>query len=356
MKARHFAVYMMIIVCLSFVVACGQTPGQKTNSGSSSSAPWMQSAGSGEVLASVNGINIYMDEYKKRMEKQSPYIRARYNTIEKRKEFLESMVRFELLAQAAIDKGLDKDPDVIRAAKQVMTQKLMQVEFEEKTKREDIPEEQMRTYYDEHKSEYNKAAMRRASHILISIPADANKTLVKAAQKKANKIFKEAKASKNNPNSFRKLAKEYSEDKATKTHGGDVGYFARTEDGGSRLKEFSDAVFKMGKINDISGPIRTKLGFHIVRLTGKRDKIERSYEQVRTQIQHRLFKENRTKMFDDFISQLNKKAKININEKLLDSYNPIGNDKNPLKNNTAGKTKKAKAPKATDKKSDVKKK
>lgn len=341
MKIGHFVICSLFLAVIIMSSACGETESKQTaKEANNNTAPWMMSTGSGDVLADVNGVKIYMDEYKGRMEKQSPYIRARYGSAEKRKEFLDSMIRFELLAQAAVAKGLDKDPDVIRAAKQVMTQKLMQVEFEEGMDKNDIPEAELRKYYEENSSEYNKPAMRRASHILIKVTEDAKDSAVKKAKQKAEKIYKEALSSKKNPNSFRKLAKKYSDDKATKDHGGDLGYFSKTEEGGQMLKEFSEVAFSMDKINDISKPVRTKMGFHIIRLTGKRDKITRSFEQVKTQIQHRIFKERRKKKFDDFIEDLNKNAKIEINEKLLESYNPIGANKTEKKNSAAEQKKK----------------
>lgn len=325
---RFLHVQMLTItLCFLLLIACGDCKkecakqGTAAGSGDSSDqSPWNQNTGSGEVLATVNGIKIYMSEFKERMEKQSPYIQARYNTLEKRKEFIDSMIRFELLSQAAVDRGFHKDPEVVRAAKQVMTQTLMREEFENKVKREDITDEELRAYYDENQKDYNKPAMRRASHILVKVAENADKAAWSKAKKKAMNFYKEAKSEKKNPNSFRKLAGKHSEDTANKNRGGDLGYFAKTEDGGPMVKEFSDTAFAMEKINDISKPIRTKFGYHIVRLTGKRDKIERTFDQVKGQIQHRLFKERRTTMFDKFVKELNDKAKIDIDEKLLEAY------------------------------------
>ncbi len=339
-RLMGLAIAGSILFCLT---ACGNgQPVAKTSpseSGSNASA-WFQATGTGDVVAEINGTKIYMDEFKERMEKQSPYIRARYNTLEKKKEFLENMVRFELLAQAAIDKGYHQDPEVIRSAKQVMTQKLMRSEFESKIKREDITDEEMKAYYDEHRSEYNKPAMRRASHILIKVDEKADKKTEAEAKKRAMKVFNEAKKDSKNPNAFRKLAAKYSEDTSNKNRGGDLGYFAQTEEGGPMVKEFSEAVFKMKDINDIAKPVRTKFGFHIIRLTGKRDKIERSFDQVKGQIQHRLFKERRTSLFDQFVDDLKKKANISIHDNILEAYAIPG---------TAAKDKEAKAEKIDEK-------
>lgn len=347
---RKIMVYLWIVLLgASVAIACSKQCPTKDGE-SSSDAPWFQAGGKGDVLAEVNNSKIYMDEFKARMEKQSPYIRARYDSVEKKKEFLDNMIRFELMAQAAIDKGYHKDPEVIRSAKQVMTQRLMRNEFENKFKREDITEEEMKKYYDEHQSEYNKPPMRRAAHILIKVTEDSPEKWREAKQK-ALEVLKEAKKTKDNMGEFRKLAAKYSEDTSNKNRGGDLGYFASTEDGGPMVKEFSEAAFKINAINDISGPIKTKFGYHIIRMTGKRDKIERTFDQVKGQIQHRLYKEKRTTMFDKFVTDLKAKAKINMNEQLLANYDPTGGDKAKGKKKEGIKPEKRKPGKVIPKKS-----
>ena len=326
MKAAPIYKIFAVIALGLLLIGCGnQSPGTQEGSLETKGARnWLQPEGKGEVLATVNGIDVYMEEFKERIEKQSPYIRTRYNSLEKKKEFLDNIIRFELLAQAAVERGYMNDPEVIRSAKQVMTQKLMREEFETKIKREDITEEDMKKYYDEHKSDYNKPAMRRASHILIKVPADAEAARWKKALEEAKKIVKEARANKGNPNHFRQLAAKKSQDESNKNRGGDLGYFARTEEGGPMVKEFSDTALKLEKINDISDPVKTKFGYHVIRLTGKRDKIERNFDQVKGQIQHRLYKEKRTRMFDEFVTKLKEAAEIEIDDKLLTDYQVPG--------------------------------
>lgn len=292
-------------------------------SGSNGVPSWLQPEGKGEVVATINGMNIYMDEFKDRMEKQSPYIRSRYDSLDKKKEFLENMVKFELLAQEAAKRGYDKDAEVLRAAKQVMTQRLMREDFEEKIKQNDISEADKQKFFEEHKSEYNKPAMRRASHILIKVNEGASEKDWAAAQKKAQQVLKEVKATKpDDPNAFRDLVTKYSDDEANKTRGGDLGYFAATAEGGPMAQEFSDATFAIANVNDVAGPVRTKFGWHVIRLTGVRDKIERTYEQVKGQIEHRLFKDLRTKKYDEFMENLRKSANVTINDNVLNAYNP----------------------------------
>ena len=83
-------------------------------------------------LAKIDDVTITLGEFQERINRQSPYIRARYTSLEQKKEFLDSLVKFEILAKEAYKRGLDKDPEVVRTMKQVMIQKLMRDEFDTK--------------------------------------------------------------------------------------------------------------------------------------------------------------------------------------------------------------------------------
>src|SRR5207248_2178327 len=83
-------------------------------------------------LAKIDDVTITLGEFQDRINRQSPYIRARYTSLEQKKEFLNSLVQFEVLAKEAFRRGIDKDPDVVRTMKQVMIQKLMRDEFDSK--------------------------------------------------------------------------------------------------------------------------------------------------------------------------------------------------------------------------------
>ena len=83
-------------------------------------------------IAKVDDVTITLGEFQDRINRQSPYVRQRYTSLEQKKEFLDSLIRFEVLAKEAERRGFDKDPEVIRTMKQVMIQKLMRDEFDAK--------------------------------------------------------------------------------------------------------------------------------------------------------------------------------------------------------------------------------
>ena len=318
----HINIAVVSIAVLFAAIACGGGKNSSTtvySSNKSDGNHWALNAApqnpKDTVIAEVGDVKIYKSEFMDRMEKQSPVMRARYNDLDRKKEFVDNMVRFELLAMAAIDQGLDKDPEVLRSAKQMMIQKLMRTTFENLVKPEDITDKEIEDYYVSHKKDYLQPEKRRVSHILIRVNNTSNPKEWEAALKKAREIRKEVVAAcKNDPEKFKTFAQKYSDDKANAALGGDLGYIARKEDNGRMVKEFTDAAFALQNINDISEPIKTKYGYHIIRLTGQTQRSEKSLDEVRNNIRNILHKQARTDAFDKFVAEQEKKYGIKIHE------------------------------------------
>jgi parvulin-like peptidyl-prolyl isomerase len=312
--------HVTLVTFLAFALIIAGCCGASDKADKAGSASFWQPAGSGDVLATVGNIKIYLSDFAAQLEQKPPYVRSRYNTDEKKKEFLDSLITFETLSQAAIEKGLDKDPKVVQAAKQTMIRLLMENEIEKKFTADDIPEADMKAYYDAHPEEFNNPERRRAAHILIKVAEDAPETQWQEARKKAEKVLAQVKAEKDQPNSFRKLAKEYSDDTATNNRGGDLSYFSRTEEGGPMVKAFSDAVFTIENTNDIVGPVRSKFGWHVIKLTGKLAERNRTFEQVMPRIKRKLFKERQQELFDKMVADMKARMNVQIDEKALSAY------------------------------------
>ncbi len=106
-------------------------------------------------------------------------------------------------------------------------------------------------YFDEHRAEFEQAEERRASHILISAPANAPDSEKAAARAKAEQLLDQLRKA---PQDFEKLARQHSQDlSGTAERGGDLGFFSRN----MMVKSFEDAVFQM-KLDEISNVVETK--------------------------------------------------------------------------------------------------
>jgi peptidyl-prolyl cis-trans isomerase D len=139
----------------------------------------------------------------------------------------------------------------------------------------DIPESEIRSQYlQDQKTLYSTPEKRRASHILIKVASDASPAQVKAAEDKIRNALKRVRSGED----FAKVAKEVSED-STAASGGDLSYFTRDQ----MVREFADATWVL-KVGEISQPVRSPFGFHVIRLTDVQTAHELTLEEARPQI------------------------------------------------------------------------
>jgi len=126
--------------------------------------------------------------------------------------------------------------------------------------------------YEKEKSRYVSAEQRLASHILVKVGGNGSPDDQKKALAKAGDIAKEAKAGK----PFAELAKQNSEDLGSKNQGGDLGWLEK----GTTDEAFETALFAMNK-GDISDPVLTSEGYHVIDLRDVRPGTTRSFEEVK---------------------------------------------------------------------------
>ena len=253
------------------------------------------SSGKGATLAQVDDTVITVGDFEDRLNNQSPYVRARYAGLEQKKEFLDNLVKFEVLASEAKKQGLDRDPEVVRTMKQVMIQKLLKQRFD-RMKAEDIPDADVQKYFDSHQEEFNRPPEVRVSMILVDDDAAAKKVLADPRSQGLENL------------GFRQLVSEYSIDQETKERGGDLRFF----DANNRElpRELVDAAFKLVNVGDLSPAVKTQRGVAILKLTGQRRALVRAVGEVSPQIRAKLFRERRQKMMDEYESSLRKQSKI----------------------------------------------
>jgi len=183
-----------------------------------------------------------------------------------------------------------------------------------------VEDKAVQDYYQKNDAQFSKPEAYRVSHIYVGTtnpdqegkadsPEDQEKAdrlmawIALDAKNKINKIYKELKSGKD----FTTLVKEYSEDESTRDKGGDLGelYLEHT------LPEIAK-VMKALKVNQTSEIIKTSLGYHIIKLTGKTPSHKTPLQEVKSDILNYLMKEETRKMRKDYVSRLREKADIKI--------------------------------------------
>lgn len=302
-----------LTVLLGIVLGYGLALGCQKRDAQSEAAPARAGAGANNAptqsaaelnapLAKIDDVTITLGEFQERINRQSPYIRQRYTSLEQKKEFLDSLIRFEILAKEGYRRGLDKDPEVVRTMKQVMIQQLMRDEFDSKITADTVTDDEMKTYYDANLGDYVKPEEVRASAIVVKNKAQAERVLLDA----------KGDAGKTNKG-FRDLVAKYSTDEDTKLRGGDLRYFdAQTKDVPAPVIA---AAFALVNTGDVSNVIDAGNGtFFILKQTGRRKATTKSFDEAKPQIRNKLFRDKRQQAQKDFVDKLRAQAKIDIDE------------------------------------------
>jgi peptidyl-prolyl cis-trans isomerase C len=329
-RHRHAALTLATLcsalVSLGTAVGCSGRKAQPdaaaaTTTGSGDRVHGLTKAQQAETLVKVGNETITVGDFAARLSEQSPYLRARYASPERRREFLDNMVRFELLAQEAHTKGYDRSDEVERTRKQMMIQAMMKAEFEDRVQLTDITDAEVRAYFESHRDEFDKPEQVRASHIVLRDRAAAQRVLTQVLAKRADIAF------------WRQTAERYNEDAETKDRFGDLRFFSRPaqrrDDEPVVPAAVAEAAFSLAQVGDIHPTlIQSPAGFHILKLTGKRAALHRTLEEASRPIRNRLWRERREQRVTDFIAGLRRDASVTIDEAALASLRvdiPEGN-------------------------------
>lgn len=168
----------------------------------------------------------------------------------------------------------------------------------------DVPpatEDEARAYYDKNQQMFNAPERVHAYHILIKVSDNPSDEEWAQAKKKAEEIA--AKARQKGAD-FEALAKQFSEDPGSAPNGGDLGYFRK----GQMVPEFEGAAFSL-PIGKVSAPVKTKFGYHIIKVTDKKKSGIIPYEEISGKIIQKLTDDRKREKWNTYFQELQAKVK-----------------------------------------------
>ena len=253
-----------------------------------------QAATSNDVVATINGKDLTKVEFDRRYKENIQIFKFTPPT---KANVLNDIINFELAVQEAKKQGLDKDPQIQERLNAVLYQSLVEKQLTEKFRSAvDVTEKEARDF-----CKRNPAV--RASHVFVALKPAA----LKSEEDAANKKIREAQAALSAGMKFEQAVTKFSEGYATEA-GGDIGY---------QTKDKLDPTFYMEtrklSMNEVSKPVRSQFGMHLIKLTGVQDCAKISIPEW----QRMVFDEKRAKIFEDFMRTLRAKAKVSVNDALI---------------------------------------
>ncbi|VAX33521.1 hypothetical protein MNBD_NITROSPIRAE01-994 [hydrothermal vent metagenome] len=243
-------------------------------------------AGEGETLAIVGGVPITKDLFEKRMSRLTNEQQGDFTTYEMKKELLDMLIATEVLHQEGVRRGLDKDAAIQAQVKEFLESILVR-EVVNLINRDVITDVNMKAYYKKNLAMFGEV---RANHVLVKTEKEALEVKTKLA----------------GGADFATIAKEVSIDPASAARGGDLGFFTKDR----MVEPFSKVAFALKK-GEISNPVKSPFGFHIIQKVESRE--PGAFESLTpTQVQNM-----RGIMINAEIDMLKDKAKISVNDKAL---------------------------------------
>ena len=225
---------------------------------------------------------------------------------------LDRLVRSELIRQSLLNeakaKGVDKKPDVVLMMERARDQALLQAYMTEVAKPPaGFPsDEDVKQAYEANKSSLATPPEFNLAQIFIAVPENADKATVTAATKKANDIAAKARAK---GTDFAKLAAEQSEQKETAAKGGELGWLPESQ----IIGEIRTAIAHSEK-GDVTGPIRSPSGFHIVKVLDKRAAGVRPLSEVRDTIANQMRLRRAQEIERNYIEGMVSRSQVTINQ------------------------------------------
>ena len=251
----------------------------------------------GTELAKVDGQSIRQADLDERLNAMPSYMREQFKTPQGRMRLLEGVVEEELFSREARATGLNKQADYEKEIDRVRKNILVKNYFDKVIQERSEPtEEEIAQYYEDHKSEFSYNEYARASHILVPTEEDAER------------VKRELDAGAD----FGELAATYSTDMMSRADGGRIPHVILPQQGIQglgQLPEFNKACFSM-QPGDISVPVKTAKGYHIIRLDERGVDYLLPLEDARQDVISRLRIEKRQNVQGTLVAELRTKYNV----------------------------------------------
>ena len=241
-----------------------------------------------KIVAVVNGKEIYEQDVLKFLNDMGPQMAMQFQSEEGIQRVVDELVNQELLYLDAVDSKMSEEADYEELLELAKVNLLKNYAFNKLVGKETVSEEEIEKFYNDYKENFQRPEMLNASHILVD------------SEEKANEIVEEIK----NGLSFEDAAMKYSSC-PSKEQGGNLGEFGK----GQMVPEFENAAFDMEE-GEISGPVKSQFGYHIIKLNEKLPESLSSMEEVHEEIKNQIVRMKQQDKYMNKVNELTEKYKV----------------------------------------------
>jgi peptidyl-prolyl cis-trans isomerase C len=252
----------------------------------------------GQVVATIDGDKITLAEFNSELDKIPMNMKMLVASQSGKKNFLDRLIVQRLLLREAKKENIEKSKEFQEKLAEFKDQLTIQTLLAKKVMADPkFSDEELQKFYDANKEQFKKEREIQTRQIVVKTEQEARELQARVAKGE----------------DFAELAKRYSLDPSAKANGGDIGYHPK----GTLIPEYEQAAFKLTRIGQVSPPVKTQLGYHIIKLEGIKPPAYVPFAEVKDFIRQKLVQEKQAEMVQKYIEDLKKSSKIVINESLF---------------------------------------
>jgi peptidyl-prolyl cis-trans isomerase C len=274
-----------------------------------------EEAPASNVVAVVGGQPITLEAMRQEVTRRSLVLRNKGDA----ETLLEGLILREAAYAKAKAQGFERQPEVAAAIRRLVAEMFQESERGKAADRSRVTVEEIRSYYRAHPAQYSTPAKRRGAVIFLGAGGRMAPEQRAALESRARGLQQAAERGAGDANGFSELARQYSEDQATRYRGGETGWVTVDPRDSGLAAAVIKALFAIEGAGDLAPLVCTPEGYYVVKLLAIQPATVRSLAEVSEGIRYRLERERTDRGWQEVREAMKAGMDIRINGGLLES-------------------------------------
>lgn len=276
-------------------------------------------------IARIDGDYIDRDRFVAEMRQRGGTRPGQFQALDQKQALLDDLLYRKAVIKAARAEGLDQQPAVRRALEQILITRYIQQHLRPRQEKVEIDRAAIEAAYAELRRDYTIPARRRVAMIHVGVPDQAPPEVRERARQRAAAALEEARRLDDSIRHFGALAREYSEDQASRYRGGVIGWIGEAAPERYRYDPVVvNTANRMREPGTLSEVLEGEDGFYLVRLVDHEPARQRSLDELAAGIRQRLLRERYQQVEQTFRDELVGRFEVEVRADALADIDPLG--------------------------------
>lgn len=292
-------------------------------------AVWMSGQGTepppSDWLARADGDYVTQRDFEFEMRQRAGMRPGQFHSLEQKQELLDEMLYRRALVARARDAGFDSLPEVRRSLEQILINQVLQRDLRPRQETSDIEMAEIEAFHAEHADEYTIPARRRVAMLFLALGEQADEATRAEVMERVETLQQQARELPENIRDFGLLARDNSEDQASRYRGGVLGWIGNDDPARySYPQVVVETAQQLAAAGDVSEPVFDQRGVYLVRLVDYQQQRVRSLEELADGIRQRLLRDRFVEVEQQFRDETLAQAGFEVRSGMLESIEPPG--------------------------------